>query len=367
MGRSEFYYDENRKQYRKRIKIDGTTRDVWANTKQELRDRVDEIKIANRKGLMLDDNTTLAEYAREWCPVATAKMTHSGAKDYKNAINVHICPFFKNAKLKEIKPLHIDKFLSEKAHLSYSMQAKILRTMRKLFDSAAENGLINKNPTDKKKAGGLTKKKTALTREQQDTLLEAVKNTRAYLFVALGLFAGLRREEILGLAWSDVYLNDPAYIEVTHIVRYNGMKPIRSRQLKSEAAHRKIPLPPVLSEALQAEKVKSKSKYVIPDTHGNLCSMTAYKNIWNLVKRRMTKQTNKKYSLVNTVIDFHVTPHILRHTYITELCASGLDIKKIQYLAGHSKVSTTLDVYTTVTNNKPEQLLPAISAVFSNR
>ena len=45
-------------------------------------------------------------------------------------------------------------------------------------------------------------------------------------------------------------------------------------------------------------------------------------------------------------LDFHVTPHQLRHTYITRLFESGLDIKEIQYLAGHSTIDMTLRVYT---------------------
>ena len=45
-------------------------------------------------------------------------------------------------------------------------------------------------------------------------------------------------------------------------------------------------------------------------------------------------------------LDFPVTAHQLRHTYITRLFESGLDIKEIQYLAGHSSVEMTLKVYT---------------------
>jgi len=40
-------------------------------------------------------------------------------------------------------------------------------------------------------------------------------------------------------------------------------------------------------------------------------------------------------------LGFHVTPHQL-----TRLFESGLDIKEIQYLAGHSTVDMTLRVYT---------------------
>ena len=44
-----------------------------------------------------------------------------------------------------------------------------------------------------------------------------------------------------------------------------------------------------------------------------------------------------------------VTPHVLRHTFCTNLQRAGIDIKSLQYLMGHSSASVTLDVYTTRT------------------
>ena len=56
--------------------------------------------------------------------------------------------------------------------------------------------------------------------------------------------------------------------------------------------------------------------------------------------------TTAPHSKVVRTLDFHVHPHQLRHTYITRLFESGLDIKEIQYLAGHATVNMTLRVYT---------------------
>ncbi len=53
-------------------------------------------------------------------------------------------------------------------------------------------------------------------------------------------------------------------------------------------------------------------------------------------------------------IDFEVTPHILRHTYITNLLLAGTDTKTVQYLAGHEKPKITLDIYAHLTYNRPE-------------
>jgi len=41
--------------------------------------------------------------------------------------------------------------------------------------------------------------------------------------------------------------------------------------------------------------------------------------------------------------DFH--PHSLRHTYASMLIKSGVDIKTVQEVLGHSSASITLDIY----------------------
>jgi len=51
-------------------------------------------------------------------------------------------------------------------------------------------------------------------------------------------------------------------------------------------------------------------------------------------------------------INKKVTPHVLRHTFATLSLASGLDIREIQELLGHSSLSST-QIYTHV---DPERL-----------
>ena len=40
--------------------------------------------------------------------------------------------------------------------------------------------------------------------------------------------------------------------------------------------------------------------------------------------------------------------HILRHTFATRLCESGINIKVIQSVLGHVDISTTMDIYVDV-------------------
>lgn len=40
-----------------------------------------------------------------------------------------------------------------------------------------------------------------------------------------------------------------------------------------------------------------------------------------------------------------VTPHVLRHTFCTNLQQAGINVKSLQYLMGHSDACVTLNVY----------------------
>ena len=64
-------------------------------------------------------------------------------------------------------------------------------------------------------------------------------------------------------------------------------------------------------------------------------------------------------------LDFEVTPHQLRHTYITNLIHSSVDPKTVQYLAGHESSKITMDIYAKVKYNRPDELVKSMGGAFA--
>ena len=51
---------------------------------------------------------------------------------------------------------------------------------------------------------------------------------------------------------------------------------------------------------------------------------------------------------------------------ITNLLMAGIDIKTVQYLAGHKRSRITLDIYAHLVYNRPEELIGKVRNAFGN-
>jgi len=68
-----------------------------------------------------------------------------------------------------------------------------------------------------------------------------------------------------------------------------------------------------------------------------------------LTTRGVRKIINKQ--VFKSCLNRHVNPHLVRHTYATHMLDKGADIRVVQELLGHKRLSTT-QVYTHVTQEK---------------
>ena len=102
----------------------------------------------------------------------------------------------------------------------------------------------------------------------------------------------------------------------------------------------------MLEAELRKLKAESQSMFVIAKADGKAMTRSSFRSMWECVNRRKTDPTKKaRYGLVERCIDFEVTPHLLRHTFLTRCFENGLDMKEVQYLAGHKTPELTMRIH----------------------
>lgn len=384
--------------YRKRLKgPDGKYHDVYGRTIAERDLAVAELRASWAAEEKIAADPFVWQYAAAWFARDTAGKSERQRETVADQLNRVICPVIGQRRMGEITADDLADVMATRAHLSRGAQEKTTQVLKRLFAAAAESDVIRKNPASKLQPGGKrAKKKDALTRAQEETLLEAVTGCPVWLFIMLGLYTGMRREEIVGLQWDCVELGDVPSVTVRRACRWiKNNQPEISDDLKSDAAARTVPIPPQLADALRAAKAAAKlpenvlrGRTVITKTDGTPWSYSSYTKAWHAVEARSTgtvqrkrkdpvtgetvtveevKRLGDKIRNHNAVvsIDFKVTPHVLRHTYITRLILGRVPLKRVQYLAGHADPKVTIKIYTDLMGHAPEDLAGDINAVFA--
>lgn len=312
----------------------GTRKYFRAKTQEELDEKVLKAQILVKSGVDICSEETFAHFSQMWYDLYKKPyLRENSLNSIKYVLNQHILPYIGGCRLRDINPMQIQAIMAELSNKSNSLQAKVLMNLRSIFNVAIENGLVAKSPvsTMLKPTGKATQEKETLMVDECQSLLHRVKNTRARTFLLIGLHTGMRRGEILGLQWKDIDFKAKV-IHVRHNAVVKEGETTVSEDLKTKASKRNLPLSEELEAWLSERKKTSHSQYVIAMENHKPLTKSAYRSMWKLVERELP--------------DIHITAHILRHTYITRLFEAGLDVKEIQYLAGHSTLDMTLKVYT---------------------
>ena len=378
--------------FRTRIKdADGKLVALYARTPEELYNK-ETIALEQIENATFHRKTpTVAEYCEKWLLMQSVHVRTTTLTDYTSKVRRHIIAELGDKRMGEVSLDDIQLALVSVSKKSASVYKSVVILYKSIFRAAKESRIIDNNPTIylTTKGGGVPQKdKAALTDEQVERLLDAVEGLPTYVFVMLGLYAGLRREEILALKWDSVYLdgNFP-YLTVRRAWHTENNRPVILEELKTKAAERNIPLPTCLAECLKETKENSTSEYVVPNRDGDPLSYTQFKRLWQYVVTRTVKERSYyryedgkrvKHTVTpvlgekaahngNVVysLDFEVTPHQLRHTYITNLIHSSVDPKTVQYLAGHESSKITMDIYAKVKYNRPDELVRTMGNAFS--
>lgn len=377
--------------YRTRITdADGKRVALYAHTPEELYKKVKKTKKAVEDARFHNAYPTVAEYSQKWLHMKSAVIRPNTLKRYEASVRNYIIKPIGNYYMAEVTADDLKLLMVPLAQKSVGFINEVTMLIKNIFLSAFQSKVIKYNPAAalSAKGGVPAAKKEPLTDAQVKILLDAVRGLSVYPFVLLGLFAGLRREEILALQWDCVILDeDVPYISIRRAWRVENKIPVIDSVLKTPSAQRDIPIPKILTACLTEVKENSCSDFVIANKDGGPLTGSQFNSMWGCVTTRSTKE-RVYYRYVNGVairypvqprlgghpkcnpnitysMDFSVTPHQLRHTYITNLIHAGVDPKTVQYLAGHKNSRTTMDIYAKVKYNRPEELYPVVNKALS--
>lgn len=374
-------YGPNGEYYRKMLKGEGGKYvAVYGKT---LADLAEKVTLKQNELAAVQDlppkELYVFEYAAGWYARRAPHLSADRQKLFQYQINKVICPVIGGKLIREITPDDLEAVLATRAQLSRRSQQDTVQILKQIFAAATASDAIAKDPSlDLKARGKKPKPKHALSEDQARQLLAAVRGLRVEPFVMLGLYTGMRRGEICGLKWDCVHLDGPApHIDVRRSCRWpKNHRPELVEDLKTPAAYRTIPLPHQLVDYLRQlykaapGKPQTKARRCVYGSEdGTPVSYTTLKRRWQTIRTRSTASGRElgekiRNHPVTVSLDFMPTPHQLRHSYITRLVLSGVDLKRVQYLAGHEDPEITLKIYTSLQKAAPEDLIDEIWAAF---
>ena len=368
---------------------DGKRCSVYAATLDELREKEEQIAVDRHDGIKSNTaNLTVNDLYELWCQMKRG-VKDSTMKNYIYMYDMFVKPTFGKKKLTQVKKSDVRRFynrLVDDKVLKISTLDSIHNVLHQVFDVAVDDEMIRSNPTEnmlrelKSVHGHEVEKRKALTVEQEKLFIDYLRKTPRYnhWYPVFYIMAntGMRVGEITGLRWSDVDFKN-GLISVNHTLVYYNHRDEKGCYFsintpKTKAGEREIPMTEEVIRAFRMEKEYQEENSIKSVSHidgysdfifVNRFGEVQHQGTLNKALRRIMRDCNGD---VLDSADGEDEPillpcfscHVLRHTFATRMCEAGISIKVIQSTLGHTDVTTTLDIYVTVTNDlKKKEIL----------
>lgn len=249
-------------------------------------------------------------------------------EEYTRLYRLHIAPELAEVELAALTPEHVQRVLIGAEARSGQRSAQAVHALlRACLRRAVRSRLLPWSPIDAVDRPQHTPQQgAALTEADYAAALPFILDD---VGLSLALLAGLRRGEIAGLQWGDVDLRG-RQIHVRRIRHRVGGQLVTGSP-KSAAGERFVPIAPELLPILRRAYRLPPSSWVCP------CAPEAHDRRWQRIQQREL-ELSQRYRL-----------HDLRHTYVTRLLLAGAVPRVVQYVAGHSSLELTMQVYSHVT------------------
>lgn len=325
--------------WQERVKLPGMKKAkyFYGKTKAELLRKIHDYSETAEHGL------TFREVADEWWEDAEPKLTYNSIKGYKPA-KCRAIEEFGDEYIRELTPVQINKFITifAKEHADKTVRMQLL-VINLIFKYAVSMGYANFNiARDISVPSNLEKKKVTPPSPEDIAKIKQSSECTFGLFAIWALYTGMRRGELLALEWSDVNLAERT-ISITKSVYHVGNNP----HIKAPKTATSIGVIPILDALLPYIKPKKKG-LVFPNSSGGILTHSQFKHKWAAYIKEA---------------GISCTPHQLRHAYATMLFENDIPPEEMQILLRHAQISTTMDVYKELRDNKRKKVFDKVLSV----
>lgn len=374
-GAKWYYSFEVEKEGGKRKRIERT----GGSTKKEALEALNQAIYKYNNGYIEPKKMTFGEYMEDWLNnyIKDNKKinTYERYKElYRNNIKGHL----EFCLLKDLKPLHIERLLTDAKEkgLSGSTLQSVYTVINSALNRAVKMQLLNDNVCkfiERPKRERFVA--NTLTLEEFNLILSGLdKNTYGdYIFklaLHVVLETGLRRGELGGLEWDNLDF-DNNLIKIENNLIYTN----NSVELGTPKTEESIRTLYVSNELLTILKKHKTTQNLNRLEYGELYSKNIFNNktfnfifTWENGKYIHPNYLTLKFSrLIKRMgIEKRVRFHDLRHTNATLLLQQGVDFKIIQTRLGHSDINTTLNIYSHVTTDMQKSATEKLSNLIAS-
>lgn len=305
---------------------------------------------------------TLAQFIEAiYVPHFMSGLEETTKANYHRYIRLYILPYLGEMSLRAINVAHIQSFYDWMAKASEngrqcdltrstidrvagltSRMFRVAREMKLIEDTPFKRTLLRNNGKNSGHHKALPDEEVARIKRE----IPLLKDERQRLYMGLLVYTGMRREEVLGLGWENVHLED-GYGEVRRVVTYpNNARTVIKDRTKTTTSERTFIIPGPLKELLLP--YERSSGYVIygeqPDCP--ICCSTM---------QRTYRAAFKKLGILGKYNN-----HDWRSTFGTQLKERGMSSAIVADLLGHAD---TRMVETTYARTRHEGILKQRSAV----
>ena len=298
--------------------------------------QIAEYKEKEKKGKLF------TEIADEWWKEHSERLAPNSLKNYKPAYE-RAKEQFKKTYAKEIVPAQISRHIKifSKDHADKTVRTQ-LNIYNLIFRYAVEMGYVPFNPArDLSVPADLPKEVIPPPTNEDIKLTKASTNYTFGMFAYWAMYTGLRRGELLALTWNDVDI-EKRTISVTKSLYHVNNRPYVKKP-KTETSIGKVPILDTL-----LSKITPSNGIVFPNEHGEYMTETQFQRQWELY----CNESGVK-----------ATPHQYRHAYATMLFEAGIPPEEAQALRRHAQLSTTMDVYTALREQKQNSIFQKVYSV----